>query len=224
MATYNLQDITEDIMNTVRNSDVISIANRGVTTGSFSGSAGLGSTFDLGQTGIKNIRSYTRATVAQRLFKDFTVNWATGIVTSIVAFAGGEALVVSFDYGTGDKIYPDMPRADLSLSSYPRVGLQITNSNTQDFGLGGASHISDILITVYVWVPANKDSSVAGGIGGTESLKDLLTTIRTSMRTNAKLFGTFPFVTPKTTSPVMASDDKKLLQLSQDYNVRFVVE
>jgi len=224
--TMDFEHIREEISHSLRNGDILSIAIRGVTTTTDSFIATASQTvFNLTQTGIKNIRSLTVNSVAKYLFRDYTYNGATGVVTLNTGAGIGEAVVIQYDYSaSADKIYPDMPRVDLTLTSFPRVGIEITNSNTMPFGLGGMTHISDLLITVYAWVPVNKDTSIAGGLGGTADLNDLIKNIRDTIRTNAKSYYNFTYITPKSTSPVIKGENNKIIQLSQDFYIKFLTE
>ena len=99
------------------------------------------------------------------------MNWNTGVLTWNSALVENDSVAYTVDYGDSDKIFPDLPRDDLfKLTSFPRIGIELISISTKPLGLGGESHISDILFTIAVWVSANKDSSVSSGIWG---LKDL---------------------------------------------------
>ena len=226
MSTLNLKNLREEICNTLRSGDILSVAIRGVTTttDNFTATAGQ-TTLSLTHTGVKNIRSLTVNTVAKMLFKDFTVAWATGVVTMLSALTLSDVVVVNYDYSsTADRIYPDYPRDDLSLSSYPRVAIELTSMTTEPFGLGGMVHISDILLTVYAIVPADKDLAVASGYGGLKNLTTLCYNIRDNLRTNAKSLYICPYITPSTIGPIVPGTSDKLMQSSQDFRVRFRTE
>lgn len=225
MATIDLQNVREELTHFLRNGDVLSIGIRGVSTTTDPFTATLGQTvFTLTNTAVKNIRTCTVATVAKKLFRDFTMNWNTGVLTLLVGAGSGDAVSIIYDYGTGDHIYPDLPRSDLKITSYPRVGIELTSITTKPFQLGGITHISEILATVIVWVPANKDSAVAGGFGGTENLNDLMRDIRSVIRANEKGFFTTPYIYPMGTNPMIPSEDRKNIQGSQDFNMKFIIE
>jgi hypothetical protein len=84
--------------------------------------------------------------------------------------------------------------------------------------------LSDILATIYAWVPVNKDTSIASGFGGTADLNNLVTVIRARIRTNDKSYVTFPFIVPNTTGPIIKGEDNKIMQMSQDFRLRFITE
>lgn len=220
--TFKLQQAREELTHFLRNLDVIPISVRGVTTDteSLTGSAGL--TITLSNTIIRNIRSLEIDGVSKYLFRDYTVNWSTGIITLNVALTGGESIEVEYDYGGTEKIYPDMPRDDLTLSSYPRIGIELTSRTTNPFGLYGESWLSDFLMTIYVWNPANIDTYTQ--IGGTEDLMDIIETINQGIQDNAKNFYIFPFIYPMGNSPIIRGQNNKLIQCSIDCQIKFVVE
>jgi hypothetical protein len=136
-----------------------------------------------------------------------------------------DPVAIQHDYSSvADKIYPDMPRTDLTLTSYPRVGIELTSARTEPLGLGGITHMSDIIVTIYGWMPSNKDSAIAGGLGGTKDLNDLMTNIRGVIRTNAKSFYTFSFMTPIGSTAIIKGNYDKIIQMSQDFLIKFLIE
>ena len=230
MATMDLGQMREELCLALRNADLFgstatSRTIRGVTAGTYSGTATASQTvITLGQTAVKNIRTFTVNSVAQVFITDYTVNWNTGVITMVTGMTVGHAISVSFDYGSSDKIYPDMPRDDITLTSFPRVGIETTSISTQPFGLGGMTHISDVMFTVIAWVSANKDSAIASSYGGITDLATLMKNIRDAIRTNAKSFASFQYITPQGTGPVRKGKNDKGLQQTADYNVKFKIE
>jgi hypothetical protein len=223
--TINLKNVRKEICHLLRNADILSISVRGVATKTDTFTATAGQTiFTLTSTNVKNIRSLSVNSVAKKYLKDYNINFTTGVVTLIVGALVGESVVINYDYGSGDKIYPDMPRTDLSLTSFPRVGISLVNLSTKPLGLGGTKFISDILISIYTWMPANKDTAVAGGLGGTEDISDLIYNIRNTIEANAKLFYTFQWIEPMNTSPILAGQNNKIIQQSHDFSVKFLIE
>jgi hypothetical protein len=223
--SINLKDFRYELCHALRNADIFTVGVRGVTTKTDTFTATAGQTnFTLTQTTVKNVRALTVQTVAKTYLKDYTINFTTGIVTLLTGATVSDAVVIQYDYGTGDKIYPDMPRVDLSLSSFPRVGISVVNVNTKPLGLGGTSFISDVLVSVIAWVPVNKDTAVASGYGGTDDLSTLLHNIREYLQTNPKSFYNFKWIEPRTTSPIISGTNDKIIQQSQDFAIRFLVE
>jgi hypothetical protein len=227
MTTINLTNVRNELTYFLRNSDILTTAIRGATTATDTFVATAGQiVFNLTHTGIRNIRSLTVQAVSKAWIRDYTFNAITGVVTLNVGATLGDSVIINYDYGTsGEKIYPDRPRDDITLTSFPRIGIDIPTTTTTEFGLGGATHITDpLLVTIFIWVPVNKDSAVAGGIGGTTDLNDLISTIRDKIRIAAKNFITFPWITPASTTGIIAGQNNKIIQMSQDFKVRFVTE
>lgn len=226
MTTINLQTIREELCLFLRNSDVLSVSVRGVTTitnESFTATAGQ-TVFTLAHALVRNVRSITVQAVNKYYLTDYTVNFTTGVVTLGVGATVGNTVLVTYDYGTSDKIYPDFPRDDLTFQSYPRVGIELTSISTEPIGLGGMNHLSDLLITIIAIVSANKDVGVAGGFGGLSDLESLWKNVRTSFRTGAKGFVSFPYITPSGTGPIFKGKSDKLLQQTFDFRIRWVLE
>jgi hypothetical protein len=226
MATLDIQDLRDELSHFFRYSDVLSTSVRGVTRRTEGYTVGVGgeATHTFSSVPIRDFKYITINAVNKYFLRDYTVNWTTGVVTWNVALVQNDVVATQYDYGSSDKIYPDMPRDDLSLTSFPRVGIELTSISTQPLGLGGAVHISDILVTVIVWSPVNKDTNIAGGFGGLTDLEDTMTLIRAAVRTNAKGFYTFPWIYPKGTAPITRGQNDKVMQHSQDFLIRFRIE
>ena len=223
----DIGNIREEIVILLRNSDIFSVAVRGATTRTDNFTATASQTaFQLTQTPVRNVRSVSVQSVSKKLFTDYTVNYATGVLTLNTGATLSDAVAIQYDYGatSGEKIYPDYPRGDLTLTSFPRIGMEITSARTETFGLSGVNHISDILITIFAFVPVNKDSNVSGGLGGTMDLSDLISTIRNTIRTNAKLFSQFQYIYPTSVSPLMRGTNDKIIHQSADFIAKFLVE
>ena len=223
----DIQNIRDEITNYLRSSDILAIGIRGVTTTTDNFVATAGQTaFTLDHTLVRNIRTLTVDGTSLKYMKDFIFNPSTGVVTLDTGATLDDAVVINYDYSTAgnEKIYPDFPREDLNLQSYPRVGMEITAINNNNFSLGATDQISEIMITIFAFVPVNKDSSVASGFGGTEDLSDLLTTIRDEIRENQKGFYSFPFIHPVSTNPIVKGQNNKIVHQSADFIARFIVD
>lgn len=224
MTTMNLSNLRKEFREFLRNGDILTTSVRGVTTKTDSFTATAGQTaFTLTQTGIKNIRLLTVNAASKTYIKDYTWTGA-GVVTLTTASTIGDAVSIQYDYGSPDKIFPDNARDDLQLNSFPRVAISIVSSTSQPFQLGGGRHISEVMVTVYAYVPVKKESTIAGGIGGMDDLNDLITRIRNVIRTKEKSFITAPFVTPMGVSPAIPGTNNAILQMSADFNCKFIIE
>ena len=227
MTTLNIMDLRNELCHFLRYNDIFSTTIRGITRYTSSYNVGIGGESTHTFTGKIPVRDFTLLTVnsaAKYYLRDYTMNWDTGVLTWNSALVQGDAVAFTLDWGSTEKIYPDMPRDDLTFSSYPRVGIELTGISTVPIGLGGANHLSDIIVTILVWVPVNKDTNIAGGFGGMSDLENTMTLIRSAIRTNAKNFYSFPWIYPKGTAPITRGMNGKIMQHSQDFLVRFRLE
>lgn len=227
MTTIQIQDLRDELSQFLRYSDVLSTSVRGVTRTVGAYVVGLGgeATHSFAATiPVRDFKFITVNAVNYYWLRNYTINWTTGLLTWNVPLLAGDSVAFSVDWGSGDKIFPDLPRDDLSLTSFPRVGIELTSFATEPLGLGGANHISDIVVTIIVWVSVNKDAAVAGGFGGMTDLENTMTSIRSVIRAAAKTFFTFNWIYPKGTNPVTRSTNNKVMQHSQDFMIRFRVE
>jgi hypothetical protein len=223
----NVQQIRDELCDVLRRSDVLSVAVRGVTRTTSGYTVGVGGEATHTFTGNIHVRDFKLLTVDgtnKYFLRDWTINWTTGVLTWNSALTNGQVVAYQIDWGAGDKIYPDMPRDDLTLTSFPRVGIELTSVSTQPLGLGGLNHISDLVVTILVWSPVNKDTNVAGGFGGLIDTEATMNLIRNAIRANAKLFYTFQFIYPKGRGPITKGKNSKIMQMSADFLIRFRVE
>lgn len=219
--TMDEMAILDELTYFLRNQDILSTTVRGVTrvTEEFDGT-GAQTDFVLANV-PHNVKTVTVTGVAKLYGFDWTVNYATKTVTFLVApGAGTNNVDITYDHGTGDKIYPDWPRDYLTLAAYPRIGIEVTSVATEEFGIGAYEHMNDILISIYVGVPANIDSAESG-IGGTRDLQDIHTAIRDAIRQNSTSFYTFPYIRPTDKGPVGPGKNNKILEKSSDFQIRF---
>ena len=149
------RNIKKEIVNSLRNADLISTSVRGVTTFTqeFSGD---GSTTDfvltgtgIGNGGIKNIRSVTVGGVLQTFGTDYdfsddfqTISFTTAPIT------GTDNIDIEHDFSAiGDRIYPDFPKKTISVNDYPRIGFDILSETTTPKALRGAIYQTNIVIS-----------------------------------------------------------------------------
>jgi hypothetical protein len=226
MTTLSVMNIRNELAHFLRNSDVLSVAVRGVTTISsetFVATSGQ-TVFSLAHYPVRNVRSLTVNGVAKYYVRDYTVDFSSGVVTLNTGASLGVSVIFSYDYGSSDKIFPDFPRDDLTLVSFPRIGVELTSMTTEPIGLGGANHLSTLLFTVIVAVPVNKDVDVAGGFGGLSDLEATMTLIRTAVSAGAKTFYSFPWISAQSMGPLLKGVNDKVLQQTCDFVIKGVFE
>jgi len=208
----NITQIKQEQLNFLRNSDVFTITQRGVTTQTDTGTFSSAATHTLATspTTAKNIRSITRGTLLT-YGEDYTVNFLTGVITFIVAQTG--SYTISYDTGS-DKIYPDFPRDDLTINSFPRIAIDILSAPIEPFGIGGDSFISNVALTIVVYDKRSDD------------LDSYVQTIKDLYVSNAKNFYYLNFVKPTLIGPTINSQDKKdeIMQKNIDILGMFSVE
>lgn len=219
-----LDNVKREIVNELKNADLLTVTQRNVTTTTQNFTATASQTVFTLTYEPRNIRSLTVAAVNKYYFLDYEFNAVNKTVTLYTGATLSDAVIIQYDYGTtgagGDKIYPDYPREDLSFKSYPRIAVEITNQNTEPLGLGASKWISDIVITVFAWVPAERISN----IGGSDYLSYLTTKIREALINRAKSFYLFKFIKPLSTTGIIKGPYDKVLQQNQDFMIQFVIE
>ena len=220
----SLKNVKREIVNELRNAGVLTTTQRNVTNKTDNFTATANQTVFTLTYEPRNIKTVTVDGNSKYYFLDYEFDAIAKTLTLYSGATVDDAVVINYDYGTtgagGDKIYPDYPREDLTLKSYPRIAVEVTNQNTEPLGLGASNWISDIIITIFVWVPADRVS----GVGGSDYLSGLTTSIREEMINRAKSFKLFKFIRPVSTTPIMKGPYEKILQQNQDSIIKFVVE
>ena len=210
----NITHVKQELTDFLRNNDVLTITQRGVTTTTQEDTLTAEDTITIDKTTVKNVRSITVGAVSKVLGTDWTVDYkhANGCVITFEANQTG-AYVVTYDYGS-DSIFPDYPRDDLTINSYPRIAVDILSAPIDAFGIGGDTFISDVALTIVVY--SNNSDDLDSYI---QIIKDLIVS-------NAKTFYYLSFVKPILIGPTINSADKKdeIMQKNLDILGMFNVE
>jgi hypothetical protein len=146
----NTNEILEELVVFLRNLNVLTTTVRGVTTATASGSLSNSNTITINVSNVKNIRSVTIDGVAYNFGSQYTVNYDLNN-TCVITLSSAVTLpyVVSYDYGP-DRIYPDYPLPNLSLSSFPRISVDFIDISSTNGGFGNVNiNQYDITIVVY---------------------------------------------------------------------------
>lgn len=209
----NITNVKQELVNFMRNQDIFTTTIRGVSTFEDTGTFDEDETHTVtnSPTNLRNVRSVTRGTVLV-YGKDYTVNFVTGVISFTTAQTG--AYTISYDSGSTDKIFPDFPRDDLTISSYPRIAIDVINGTSDVFGIGGSSFISDFSVTVVVYDDNQND------------IESYIDTIRTLFINNPKSFYYFNFIKPTSTGPMISSPDRsnEIMQRNIDFQIIMEVE
>lgn len=215
MTTFvSFKNIKDELTVFLRNQDVLSISTRGVTTSTelFSGD-GLALTVTLSHTTLKNVRSVSVNSSPLAFGRDYSVNYATAVITFAIApGAGVDNISVVYDWGTTDRVYPDFPQPYLKKSQFPRVGFDIISGSIQEMELGAGSNMTTYRMQVNAY-DIDKDN-----------VEVLLNSIKQKIQSNKKLFYYMPFITPISIGPLLVSPfgDDKIFQRSIDLEIKFV--
>lgn len=219
MGSISRFDIKEELAQFIRNQDILSITVRGVTTTTENGTFASDSTHLIADTQIKNIRSITRGTLLV-LGTDYTYDTDfddSGTKKTKITFTVAQTGSYTIIYDTGpDKIFPDFPKDSLSVSSYPRIAVDLINLPSEDLGFGNQQVASstDIFFTIVVY--ADK----------TKTVDQTLDLVRAAFLTNQNNFFNLSIITPTDSGPMINDNDTKneILHANMDYVSQLNVE
>ena len=212
MGNLSRFDVLEELVQFLRNQDVLTITVRGVTTTTENGTFASDSTHLIADSQIKNIRSITRGTLLV-LGTDYTYDTDfddSGTKKTKITFTSAQTGSYTIIYDTGpDKIFPDFPKDNLSISSYPRIAVDIINMGSEDLGFGNQKVASstDIFFTVVVY--ANK----------TKIVNQTLDLIRDAFLTSQNGFVNLSIITPTDSGPMINDNSTKneIVHANMDY-------
>ena len=166
----DIAEAEEELSVFIKNNDIMTITTRGVATVTATGTFASDSSFVIANSNVRNIRSVTVGGSPLTFGTDYTVDYHFLDTTykCKITFTAAQtgAYSIPYDHGTSDKIYTDWPQDTLSISSYPRIVIEITNAPHKESSLDGAHTETEFLITASVF-----------GKGKTE-VNDYIKTIR----------------------------------------------
>jgi len=206
-----LMQIKNEMINFLRNQDIISTSDRGVTTSQDTGtfSADLTHTLATNPTLVKNVRSVVVGGSTLSYGSDYTFSYSTGLITFTSAQTG--AYTIDYDQGTNDRIWPDYPQPHLKVSNFPRIAIDILGGNSEEVGIGATLTESTYQMTAICY---DKDHT---------DVENLVSDVKTAIINNKKNFYYSKFISPTGVGPILVSEwgQKKILQRNQDFDVRF---
>ena len=214
MTKTSIYNIKKELEIFLRNQDLISTTDRGVTTsqdtGTFATSASH--TLAINPTLVKNVRDITIGTTALTFGTDYTVEYSTGVITFTTAQTG--AYIINYDQGSTDRVWWDFPEPYLKLRDFPRIGFDIISGSTSEFGIGANVNQSEYILSIVCY---DKDQ---------EDVEKMIADIRTKLMDNKKNFYYIPFLTMTSMGPLLVTPfgQNKIFQRNQDIMVRFIFE
>lgn len=139
MTYLNFKKIKQELITFIRNSDIFTVTQRSVTTETLTGTFTSTTEHIIDRTNIKNIRSIKVGitTLTYGTDYDYDVNFLQTTIKTKITFTVAQTgtYEIVLDYGT-DKIFPDFPRNDLTITSFPRIGLDVVSTLSNPGGLG----------------------------------------------------------------------------------------
>lgn len=214
----DLHEIRKEMVQYLRNQDILTIGIRGVTTAQDTGTFSSDTSYLISQATVKNIREIVVGAVTLTYGTDYTIDFTfndSGTTKAKITFSPAVtgAYTIDYDYGT-DKIWPDYPRDDLGIDSYPRIAVDIISSTTEDFGVGANEFITDFVFTVTAF---SQDQ---------EQLNDILKNVRTKILNNINGFKFFKYTRPIGMGPMIddPTSRQEILRQNVDFRSSFNVE
>jgi len=208
------KDIKAEVVYWLRNSDIFTVTQRSVTTATATGTFASASTYSIAVTNIKNIRSIVVDSTTLTYGTDYTydTDFLDTTIKTKITFTAAQtgAYTITYDYGS-DKIFPDFPRADLTIDSFPRIGFDIINMPSTPGGFGNVN-ITEVNISIIVY-----------GLD-TDDIQDWIKTIRTNLITDQLNFYNLFVVRPTLVGPAIKSPTELGRDKVFQQNIDFIGE
>ena len=209
------EEILKEVTVFIRNSDALSTTIRNVTTATATGTFAADTYLDISVSNVKNIRSITVGGVLKTRYTDYTVNYNYSTTKTRITFIAAQTGVYSipYDYGT-DKIFPDYPKAEMKISNFPRIAIEILDIPSEAGGFGNVVK-NDINFTVVVY---SKDK---------EDIMDYIKAIKTAFGNSwTSFYNLGHVIRPTGTGPILNSEDTndKIFQQNIDFKSLFKYE
>jgi len=183
--------------------------------------SGTGSklSFEVPRTTAKFVKSVTVNDTLKKAWEDYYVDFkdknalSKPVVYFLTPPANGAKVDIVFTYGLS-WVYPDKPRIEISLDSYPRCRVNVFPIMTNEMNLGADSNISELRgeLTIYS--------------AKTNEVTDTISEARRLIMENKKNFHHFKFITPSlTTQPIVTfMKENRIIQQTQGFRILSRVE
>jgi len=217
MSKVDINNIMDEMLWYLRNK-VTDPSSRGSTqTDEFNGN-GSTKVFTLTKTPVQNVTTVTVDGGSQTYGTHYSVsiNLTTrvGTITFVTAPGSGTNNVdVTYHYGQ-TWIFPDTPRADLRLSSFPRMALTVVTGTTDLIGLNADGFMTSLLLGVTAYAADD------------DTVRDLLRQAKDNIMDDAKTFYYFNLVKPVGLSALIPYTEGKteIVQQTMDLEIPFIFE
>ena len=203
MTIINQTDVLTEITYFLRNSDILTISERGVTTAEDTGTFASDSSHTISVTNVKNIRTIVVSAVTLVFGVDYTYdinNGAVGSKNTLITFTSSQtgALTITYDFGA-DHIFSDYPKSNLSITSYPRIATDIISETSvvQGFGNQKIAVLTSFLLSTVAYADT------------TRKVRDITDSIKTAMMNNQNDFFYFKITLPQDASRITIADTLK---------------
>ena len=199
MTTLNLQKLKTEMVVFLRNADILTTTQRGVTTISDKFSATAGQTvFTLSNAVTRNIRAITVEGASKSAYVDYNPDYkaVSSTVTFLTGLSAADQVVVGYDYSSGtiEKIWSDYPELIYVPNDAPRIGFGFPGFRTRPLGIGNTNWISDAFCSIKVY---DKNEKTIDGY---------ISTIREKLKAAQRSFFHFQIVTPTNIGPAIVHD------------------
>jgi hypothetical protein len=217
--TFDLWVAKQELIVFLRNQDVLSTTVRDVTTTTQRATPAPGySTVTISRVNVRNVRSITVATISKSFGYDYTVEYthnAGATQDCLITFNANQTgeYIITYDYGT-DRIFPDYPRPDRTLASYPVVAVETISSSTKEISLGATNGLTEVIYTAAAYAASER------------TVEGIIKLIKEAVMAHKKDLYYLRFITVAGTGPLLKTPmmNDKIVQRNIDLRSPFNLE
>ena len=222
--TLNMENMKTEMVVFLRNSDILSTAQRGVTTTSNTFVSTASQTlYTLPSNVVRNIRTVVSDGSFQFAYEHYTPDYkaAGTTLTFLTGRSENDSVVITYDHsaGTKEKVFPDYPQIEYLVDDVPRVGMGLIGPKTRIISIGSPNYFTDCIFRIKVY-----DKNL-------KNMDNYITTIRSAVKAAQLDFFHFQILTPTNVGPELLHDISsgtkltgKVFEKSVDLTGRFSYE
>lgn len=180
MTTLSIKELKQEVLFFLRNSNVISIADRGVTTEIQTGTLTAATEVIIQRFNVKNIRSIVVGANTLVYGQDYQVNLDfdnLGTIECQITFTNAQTgeYTINYDEGNTDKIFPYFSQTLIHIEDLPRISVGLIEVPNEIIDFDG-TYLNNPQLTIVI-----DDLDL-------ENIDELISSIRSLIKTNERNF------------------------------------
>jgi len=155
-SVVDLREVKEELAVSLKNADILTITQRGVTTATDTGTFAADSTHLIAVSTVRNIRSITVGGSPLAFGTDYSVDYDyddAGTIKCQITFVAAQtgAYSIPYDFGADERIFVGFPKNTRKISDFPVIGMDIIGADSNDIEITGSTERLNLTLTIIVY-------------------------------------------------------------------------